>query len=147
MQNKVIYYTETRGNLNGHVFCFTFIDEWSDAQVETKLAELRKEGYQGLTVGSYEEFNKASKEASLKVYKAYEAQVSDAETFKTMLDILPPDNHCKVDGAELFRVCEELDAGLFDFFIRISDQYFKVVAHRTANLRDLVALCYNAKTA
>jgi hypothetical protein len=147
MNNKVIYFTETRGNLKGHVFSYTFIDDWSDAKIETKLNDLRKEGYQGLTVGSYEEFDKASKEASIKIYKAYEAQNSDAETFNTMLNILPPRNHSKVDGAEIFRVSEELDAGLFDFFIRISEQYFKVVAHRTANTRDLVALCYNAKAA
>lgn len=147
MSDKVIYYTETRGNLNGHVLPYTFVNDWTDEKIEAKLAELKKEGYQDLKVGTYEEYEKASQEASLKAYKAYEAQASDAEEFRSMFNILPPQNHCKFDGVEMFNVCEQLGDGLYNFFIRVSDRYFKVVAHRTANKQELATLCYNATAA
>lgn len=147
MTDKVIYYTETRGNIAGLIFTYCFVDHLSQEEIDAKLAELRSEGYQGLCVGTYEEFEKASNKASFEVYKAYVAQPSDEETFKSMFNIMPPQNHCKYDGAELFRMSEQLDAGLYNFFVRIADQYFKVVALRNAKNDELFQLCQNAVAA
>lgn len=144
MQDKVIYYTETRGNLAGLIFTYCFVDHLSQEQIDAKLAELRSEGYQSLCVGTYEEFEKASHKASHEVYKANIAQPSDAQTFNEMFNILPPKDHTKYGEFELFRMCEQLDAGLYNFFVRIADKYFKVVALRNTKNSDLFQICQNA---
>ena len=105
---------------------------------------MRSEGYQGLCVGTYEEFEKASHKASHEVYKANIAQLSDAQTFIEMFNILPPKDHTKYGDFELFRMSEQLDAGLYNFFVRIADKYFKVVALRNTKNADLFQICQNA---
>lgn len=147
MTDKVIYYTETRGKLAGHIFSYDFVDHLSQEQIEAMLDKLRSEGYQELRVGSYEEFEKASHKASHELYKAYIAQPSDAQTFKEMFNILPPQNHIKMGDLELFRMSEQLDAGLYNFFVRIADQYFKVVALRNSKSDDIFKICQNTVAA
>ena len=144
MTDKVIYYTATRGNTAGLIFSYCFVDHLSQEQINAKLAQLRSEGYQGLCVGTYEEFEKASHKASHEVYKANIAQLSDAQTFIEMFNILPPKDHTKYGDFELFRMSEQLDAGLYNFFVRIADKYFKVVALRNTKNADLFQICQNA---
>ena len=144
MNDLVIYYTETKGTLKGHVFTQCFVDGLSQAEIDAKLAQLRSEGYQGLNVGSYQEFEKASATASYDAYKAYVAQPSTAEEFKEMFNIMPPQNHVKYEDFELFNVREQLDAGLYNFFVRVTDKYFKIVARRDSNKIELATLCRNA---
>lgn len=144
MNDLVIYYTETKGTLKGHVFVQCFVDGLSQDKIDAKLAQLRSEGYQELNVGSYQEYEKASATASYEVYKAYVAQTSTAEEFKEMFNIMLPQNHVKFDDYELFNVCEQLDAGLYNFFVRIKDKYFKIVARRDSNKFELAKLCRNA---
>lgn len=147
MNDLVIYYTETSKALEGHIFVQCFVDTLTQAEIQAKLAQLRSEGYEGLNVGSYAEYEKAALYASHKAYKAYIAQPSTAEQFKEMLNIMPPQNHLKNGDTELFNVCEQLDAGLYNFFVRVSDQYFKIVARRDCNKLELIQLCQNALAA
>ena len=140
MTEIVIYYTETKGKSAGHIFPYCFVEHLSQAEIDAKVAQLRSEGYQNLVVASYQEYEKAAKQASYVVYKAY----SDEETFKSMFNILPPQDHTSWGSTELFRMSEQLDAGLYNFFVRIADQYFKVVAFRNANKDELIKLCQPA---
>ncbi|EOZ8645393.1 hypothetical protein ACQWTT_001144 [Acinetobacter baumannii] len=144
MSDKVIYYTENNGTLAGHIIPYTFVDDWTSEEIESKLAKLRRQGYEGLKVGTYTEYEEAAKEASYKAYKAYEAHETDAEDFKEKFNILPPQNHIFTGDTESFRISEELNAGLYQFYIRISDKYFKIVAYAKANRDELIKLCYNA---
>jgi len=144
MTEIVIYYTETKGKSAGHIFPYCFVEHLSQAEIDAKVAQLRSEGYQNLVVASYQEYEKAAKQASYVVYKAYIAQPSDEETFKSMFNILPPQDHTSWGSTELFRMSEQLDAGLYNFFVRIADQYFKVVAFRNANKDELIKLCQPA---
>ncbi|BBL22264.1 hypothetical protein [Acinetobacter radioresistens] len=144
MNDLVIYYTATSGTLKGHIFVQCFVDSLTQAEIDAKLAQLRSEGYEGLNVGSYQEYEKAAAQASYAAYKAYVAQPSTAEQFKEMFNIMPPQNHVKYEDFELFNVREQLDAGLYNFFVRIADQYFKIVARRDSNKFELANLCRNA---
>lgn len=147
MNDLVIYYTETSGALKGQIYVQCFVDGKTQAEIDAKLTQLRSEGYEGLNVGSYQEYEKAAAQASHEYYKAYVAQPSTAEQFNEMFNIMPPQNHVKYEDFELFNVCEQLDAGLYNFFVRIADQYFKIVARRDSNKFELANLCRNTLAA
>lgn len=143
MSDKVIYFTEKRGSLVGHILPYSFVDQWSDEQIKDKLEALEKEGYQDLKVGAYSEYEQASKKASLIAYKAYQPQPSNAEHFNEMFNILPPQNHLKMGDSELFRISEQLSDGLYTFHVRLDAQYFEIVAERNAESQQLFDLCLN----
>lgn len=139
--SKVIFYTETKGALQGQIFAHSFVDNMSATEINAKLAQLTEQGYLGLNVGSWMEFTKADLHAGYSVFNTYQVQPTCADTFNRMLLVLPPKSQQAHGEFEAFHISEHIGSGLYSFFIRLEDKFFKIVADSTASMHDLVNTC------
>lgn len=139
--SKVIFYTETKGSLQGHLFPILTVEGISEVDINAKLALLTEQGYQGLCVGSWIEISTSEPTPGSTMINPLKALHTCEDTYKRLKQILPSKKQTSTDGIEGFQISEHVGSGVYNFFIRLEDKFFKIMAHSNASMHDLVKVC------
>lgn len=138
---KVIYFTQGKGALQGQVFPWGFVNEKTDEEISQIIDRLTNEGNLDVKLGTWADYEVADRESMRIVHKYKQAQPITAEDFKERLNVLPPCRHYCYPDSEGFYISEEIGAGLYSFYFRLGQNHFHIVAERNANMGELERIC------
>ena len=137
-------------NSSGQIRIYTFLQLADDNTVvssfkqslESLIADMESsKEYTDIQIMAYSDFAVKEAESMKEHYKVGTPKQVSKARFWEMLEMLPPQNWVRLNGAEGFRFAECLTGDLYSYFLRIGENYFEMVNHSGSDYSTMLQAC------